>query len=56
MNSQVKVLIVRGGAVGCGIAQHRARAGWDKLLVERDELTAGLPCHAAGRLPLFNMG
>ena len=56
MTSHVKVLVVGGGAVGCGIALHLARAGWDTLLVERDELTAGSTWHAAGLLPLFNMG
>ncbi|TNC06920.1 GcvT family protein [Paracoccus marcusii] len=55
MTSHVKVLVVGGGAVGCGIALHLARAGWDTLLVERDELTAGSTWHAAGLLPLFNM-
>lgn len=56
MKSHVKVLVVGGGAVGCGIALHLARAGWETLLVERDELTAGSTWHAAGLLPLFNMG
>lgn len=56
MTSHVKVLVVGGGAVGCGIAYHLAKAGWDTLLVERDELTAGSTWHAAGLLPLFNMG
>lgn len=56
MKSHVKVLVVGGGAVGCGIALHLARAGWEVMLVERDELTAGSTWHAAGLLPLFNMG
>ncbi|MBC9245366.1 FAD-dependent oxidoreductase [Paracoccus sp. 11-3] len=56
MKSHVKVLVVGGGAVGCGIAYHLAKAGWDTMLVERDELTAGSTWHAAGLLPLFNMG
>ncbi|MBU3030277.1 GcvT family protein [Paracoccus marinaquae] len=56
MKTQVKVLVVGGGAVGCGIAYHLAKAGWETLLVERDELTAGSTWHAAGLLPLFNMG
>ncbi|MDP5305813.1 GcvT family protein [Paracoccus spongiarum] len=56
MKSHVKVLVVGGGAVGCGIAYHLAKAGWEPLLVERDELTAGSTWHAAGLLPLFNMG
>ncbi|MCF3972445.1 GcvT family protein [Paracoccus salsus] len=56
MKTHVKVLVVGGGAVGCGIAYHLAKAGWETLLVERDELTAGSTWHAAGLLPLFNMG
>lgn len=56
MKTHVKALVVGGGAVGCGITLHLARAGWDTMLVERDELTAGSTWHAAGLLPLFNMG
>ena len=56
MKTHVKALVVGGGAVGCGIAYHLAKAGWDTLLVERDELTSGSTWHAAGLLPLFNMG
>jgi dimethylglycine dehydrogenase len=56
MKTHVRALVVGGGAVGCGIAYHLARAGWDTLLVERDELTSGSTWHAAGLLPLFNMG
>ena len=34
-----------------------AKAGWtDTVLLERDELTSGSTWHAAGLLPLFNMG
>ena len=55
MKTHVKVLVVGGGAVGCGVAYHLAKAGWDTLLVERDELTSGSTWHAAGLLPLFNM-
>ncbi len=55
MKTHVKALVVGGGAVGCGIAYHLAKAGWDTMLVERDELTAGSTWHAAGLLPLFNM-
>jgi dimethylglycine dehydrogenase len=56
MNTHVRALVIGGGAVGCGIAYHLAKAGWDTLLVERDELTSGSTWHAAGLLPLFNMG
>ncbi|OOY13301.1 diguanylate cyclase [Thioclava marina] len=55
MKTHVKALVVGGGAVGCGVAYHLAKAGWDTLLVERDELTSGSTWHAAGLLPLFNM-
>ena len=57
MKTHVKCLIVGGGAVGAGIAYHLAKYGWnDIVLVERDELTSGSTWHAAGLLPLFNMG
>ncbi|MEM9851595.1 MAG: FAD-dependent oxidoreductase [Pseudomonadota bacterium] len=57
MKSHVKACVVGGGAVGASIAYHLARAGWDDvMLLERDELTSGSTWHAAGLLPLFNMG
>ncbi|MGC1259488.1 MAG: FAD-dependent oxidoreductase, partial [Jannaschia helgolandensis] len=57
MKTHVKALIVGGGAVGTGIAYALSKAGWqDIVLLERDELTAGSTWHAAGLLPLFNMG
>ena len=55
MRTHVRALIVGGGAVGAGIAHALGRAGWDAMLVERDELTAGSTWHAAGLLPYFNM-
>ena len=55
MKTHVKALVVGGGAVGAGIAYHLAKAGWDTMLIERDELTSGSTWHAAGLLPLFNM-
>jgi len=57
MKTTVKALVVGGGAVGTSIAYHLAKAGWDDvMLLERDELTSGSTWHAAGLLPLFNMG
>ncbi|MDJ0827793.1 MAG: FAD-dependent oxidoreductase [Rhodobacter sp.] len=57
MKTHVKALVVGGGAVGTGIAYHLAKFGWDDvMLIERDELTSGSTWHAAGLLPLFNMG
>ena len=55
MKSHVQALVVGGGAVGTSIAYHLGKAGWDTMLVERDELTSGSTWHAAGLLPLFNM-
>ncbi len=52
MKTHVKALVVGGGAVGTGIAYHLAKAGWDTMLLERDELTSGSTWHAAGLLPL----
>jgi len=56
MKTHVKALVVGGGAVGTAIAYHLARAGWEVMLLERDELTSGSTWHAVGLLPLFNMG
>ncbi len=56
MKTHVKAVVVGGGAVGASIAYHLARAGWETKLLERDELTSGSTWHAAGLLPLFNMG
>jgi len=56
MKTHARAVVVGGGAVGCSIAYHLAKAGWsDTVLLERDELTAGSTWHAAGLLPYFNM-
>jgi len=56
LKTDVRALVVGGGAVGTSIAYHLARAGWGEvMLLERDELTSGSTWHAAGLLPLFNM-
>ncbi|SFP88424.1 GcvT family protein [Tranquillimonas alkanivorans] len=55
MKIHVKALVVGGGAVGTAIAYHLGKAGWDTMLLERDELTSGSTWHAAGLLPYFNM-
>ena len=51
MKTNVKAVVVGGGAVGTSIAYHLARGGWnDVMLVERDDLTSGSTWHAAGLL------
>ncbi|MEM8699658.1 MAG: FAD-binding oxidoreductase, partial [Pseudomonadota bacterium] len=55
MKTHSRAVVVGGGAVGASIAYHLAKSGWETVLLERDELTAGSTWHAAGLLPLFNM-
>ncbi|MGE4247565.1 MAG: FAD-dependent oxidoreductase [Parvibaculaceae bacterium] len=51
MKSQARVVVIGGGVVGCSVAYHLAKAGWnDCVLLERKELTSGSSWHAAGSL------
>src|ERR1700681_3759220 len=48
-------VVVGGGITGASVAYHLAKAGWgDTGLVEKDELTSGSTCHAAGLVTQFN--
>ncbi len=52
---RAQVVVVGGGITGCSVAYHLAKEGWsDVLLVEKDELTSGSTCHAAGLVTQFN--
>lgn len=48
--SSARAVIVGGGIMGCGLAYHLARAGWDVVLLEKGELTSGSTWHAAGQI------
>ncbi|WP_300533132.1 FAD-dependent oxidoreductase [uncultured Mameliella sp.] len=52
--TQARVVIIGGGAVGASCAYHIAKAGWDCVLLEKNELTAGSTWHAAGNCPSFS--
>ena len=43
-----RVAIVGGGIVGCSVAYHLAKAGWDVALFEQGRLGSGTTWHAAG--------
>src|SRR6478736_1429807 len=52
--TQARVVIVGGGIIGCSIAYHLAKLGWnDVVLLERDRLTSGTTWHAAGLIVRF---
>jgi len=46
---QARVVIIGGGVVGCSLAYHLTKLGWnDVVLLERKQLTCGTTWHAAG--------
>jgi dimethylglycine dehydrogenase len=54
MAMQARVAVIGGGAVGASCLLHLARAGWDAILLEKNELTSGSTWHAAGNVPTFS--
>jgi glycine cleavage system aminomethyltransferase T/glycine/D-amino acid oxidase-like deaminating enzyme len=47
--AQARAVIIGGGIVGCSVAYHLAKLGWqDVILLERGSLTCGTTWHAAG--------
>ena len=52
---RARAVVVGGGITGASVAYHLAKAGWREIaLVEKDELTSGSTCHAAGLVTQFN--
>ena len=50
-----RAVVIGGGITGTSVAYHLAKAGWrDVVLLEKDELTSGSTCHAAGLVTQFN--
>ena len=46
---EANVVIIGGGVIGCSIAYHLAKLGFDDVvLLERQQLTSGTTWHAAG--------
>jgi dimethylglycine dehydrogenase len=55
MKTHARVVVIGGGAIGCGILYHLARFGWsDVVLVEKNELTSGSTWMAAGNLSYYH--
>ncbi|HEY6116305.1 MAG TPA: FAD-dependent oxidoreductase [Candidatus Dormibacteraeota bacterium] len=50
-----RAVVIGGGITGASVVYHLAKAGWrDVVLLEKDELTSGSTCHAAGLVTQFN--
>ena len=47
--NKARVVIIGGGVIGCSVAYHLTKLGWeDVVLLERKQLTSGTTWHAAG--------
>ncbi|TMD33960.1 MAG: FAD-dependent oxidoreductase, partial [Chloroflexi bacterium] len=52
---RAQAVVIGGGITGASVAYHLAKSGWrDTVLLEKDELTSGSTCHAAGLVTQFN--
>jgi glycine cleavage system aminomethyltransferase T/glycine/D-amino acid oxidase-like deaminating enzyme len=52
---RARAVVIGGGITGTSVLYHLAKAGWkDVVLLEKDELTSGSTCHAAGLVTQFN--
>ena len=49
IQNKAKVIIIGGGVIGCSVAYHLSKLGWnDIVLFERYQLTSVTSWHAAG--------
>jgi glycine cleavage system aminomethyltransferase T/glycine/D-amino acid oxidase-like deaminating enzyme len=52
---RARAVVIGGGITGASVVYHLAKAGWtNAVLLEKDELTSGSTCHAAGLVTQFN--
>src|SRR2546427_1396487 len=52
---RAQAVVIGGGITGTSVLYHLAKSGWrDTVLLEKDELTSGSTCHAAGLVTQFN--
>jgi sarcosine dehydrogenase len=49
MQDSAQVVIIGGGIIGCSVAYHLTKMGWnDVVIIDKGELTSGSTWHAAG--------
>ncbi|MFO6463483.1 FAD-dependent oxidoreductase [Jannaschia sp. KMU-145] len=46
--ASARAVVIGGGVIGCSVAYHLAKLGWNPVLLERKRLTSGTTWHAAG--------
>ncbi|WP_298432541.1 FAD-dependent oxidoreductase [uncultured Jannaschia sp.] len=46
--ASARAVVIGGGVIGCSVAYHLAKLGWNPILLERKRLTSGTTWHAAG--------
>ena len=56
MEPSARVVIIGGGVVGCSIAYHLTKKGWEGIVVcEKAEVSSGATTHAAGHVILYTL-